>query len=258
MAINTVDQKEIRIIARLDVKPPHVIKGVHFEGLRIMGTPEELAFDYYNQGADEIFYVDAVASLYRRPIIYPHIEGTAQRIFVPFCVGGGITKIEDMAQLLHHGADKIVLNTAAISNPILIREAAKIFGRQCVVVSIEAKRWDTWWECYTDYGRIRSGKNAVDWAKEAEALGAGEILVTSVDTEGRRRGFDIALTKAISESVSVPVIASGGAGELSHIKDVILKANVDAVAIATLLHYKDLTINQIKTYLRNEGIRVNA
>ncbi len=248
--------KNVRVVARLDVKPPYVIKGVHFEGLRKVGTPEGLAGKYYEQGVDEVFYIDCVASLYQREILYDFVEKTAKNIFVPFCVGGGVKNVDDVARLLHSGADKVLMNTYAIQTPGLIKEAAEIFGSQCVVVSIEAKKWDGWWECYTDCGRIRTGKNAVEWAKEAEDLGAGEILVTSVDTEGRRKGFDVELTRKISENTTVPVVASGGAGDLSHIKNVIEDGYADAVSIASLLHYDEFSVGQIKEFLASQGIGV--
>ena len=178
----------MRIIARLDVKPPFVIKPAHFEGLRKVGKPTELALKYYNQGADEIFYIDVVASLYRREILYDYIEETAKNIFVPLCVGGGIKCVDDITQLLHRGADKVVMNTFAINNSAVIKEASRIFGSQCIVVSIEAKRRDGYWECYTDCGRIPSGKEVIDWVQEAQDLGAGEILITSVGKDGYNRG----------------------------------------------------------------------
>ncbi len=255
MTLNNM--KKIRVIARLDVKPPYVIKGVHFEGLRKMGTPQELALKYFNQGADEIFYIDCVASLYRRQILYKFIEETAKNIFVPFCVGGGVKTIDDVAKLLHSGADKVLMNTHAIKNPELIRGSSRIFGSQCIVVSIEAKRWNESWECYTDCGRIRTGKSALEWAKEAEGLGAGEILVTSVDHEGRRRGFDIELISKISDSVSVPIVASGGAGKLEHIENVVTHGKADAVSIATILHYNLNTISDIKNFLRSKNIEIH-
>ncbi|MBF0522463.1 MAG: imidazole glycerol phosphate synthase subunit HisF [Candidatus Omnitrophica bacterium] len=248
---------KIRIIARLDVKPPYVIKGVHFEGWRKMGKPEDLALKYYEQGADEIFYIDCVASLFRREIFYEYIQKTSQNIFVPFCVGGGIKTVDDVAKLLHHGADKVVMNTYAIQNPNLIRESAKVFGNQCVVVSIEAKKWDGWWECYTDCGRIKTNKDAIEWAKEAQDLGAGEILLTAVDAEGRKKGFDIELMKNVSQAVSIPVVASGGAGNLEHIESVITQGQVDAVAVASVLHYDVLKIKEIKKHLESKNIEVS-
>ncbi|MBF0479344.1 MAG: imidazole glycerol phosphate synthase subunit HisF [Candidatus Omnitrophica bacterium] len=247
---------KIRVIARLDVKPPYVIKGVHFEGLRKMGQPEALAEKYYWQGADEIFYIDAVASLYQREILFEYIEQTAKSIVAPFCVGGGIRTTDDVARLLHCGADKVVINTAAIANPQLIRDCAHIFGSQCVTVSIEAKRKGDGWECYTDYGRIPSGKDVMDWVKEVQDLGAGELLVTSVDTEGRQKGFDVELMAGISTIASVPVVAAGGAGQLEHIRDVIKDGNVNAVCIASMLHYDRITIREIKEYLLSQEIEV--
>ncbi len=241
--------EKVRVIARMDVKPPYVIKGVHFEGVRKMGLPEELAVKYYNQGADEIFYIDSVASLYQREILYEFIEKTARNIFVPFCVGGGVRSVKDIANLLHCGADKVAINTYVISRPELIRDASKVFGSQCIVVSIEAKRWGDRWECYTDCGRIRTGKDVLEWAREVEGFGAGELLVTSVDKEGRKRGFDIELIRKVSEAVSIPVIASGGAGELYHIKQVVADGKVNAVAVASMLHYGIASIGEIKAYL---------
>ena len=249
---------KIRVIARLDVKPPYVIKPVHFEGLRKVGKPEEMALKYYQQGVDEIFYIDCVSSLYRREILYDYIEQTAKNIFVPFCVGGGVKSVDDVAKLLHSGADKVLMNTYAIANPDLIRESSEIFGNQCIVVSIEAKKWHEKWECYTDCGRMRTGKDALEWAKEAEDLGAGELLITAVDTEGRRRGFDIELIKKISQNASIPVVASGGAGNMEHINEVIEEGKADAVAIASLLHYDMCTIGDIKDFLSSQKIEVGV
>jgi cyclase len=246
----------IRVIARLDVKPPDVVKGVHFEGWRKMGKPEDLAVKYYQQGADEIFYIDCVASLFQRGIMRELVEKTSRNIFVPFCVGGGIRTVDDAAALLHSGADKVVMNTSALGRPELIRESAAVFGNQCVTVSVEAKRWDGWWECYTDHGRIRTGRNVLDWVREAEALGAGEFFVTSVDADGRRRGFDIDLMRKVSEAVTVPVVAGGGAGTIDHIEQVIKEARVDGVALASVLHYDLLTVSRIKEGLRAKGIEV--
>jgi cyclase len=248
--------ERVRIIAKLDVKPPYVIKGVHLEGLRKVGKPEEMAVKYYEQGADEIFYVDCVASLYRREILYDLVRETAGRLFVPFCVGGGVKTVDDAAKLLHAGADKVLMNTYAIANPSVIKDSARVFGSQCVVVSIEAKKWGDKWECYTDCGRIRSGKDVIDWAREAQDLGAGEILLTSVDCDGRKRGFDIELTKKVSEAVNIPVVASGGAGTAEHIAKVIDEGYADAVAVASILHYGEATINDIKGHCRARGLEV--
>ncbi len=236
----------MRIIARLDVKPPYVIKGVHYDGLRKIGTPEELALKYYNQGADEIFYIDIVSSLYRREILYDYIEKTAKNIFVPFCVGGGVKTLEEIGKLLHCGADKILLNTFAIENPQIIKDAVKIFGSQCIVVSVEAKKRNDNWECFTDCGRIPSGKDVLDWVREVEDFGAGELLVSSVDCDGRQRGFDIELIKKVSDLVTIPVVAGSGAGNLGHIKKLVESVDIDAIALASVLHYDKLSIEDVR------------
>jgi cyclase len=209
----------VRIIAKLDVKPPYVVKPVHFEGLRKMGSPAELAKKYYDQGADELFYIDIVSSLYQREILFNEIEQVANKLFIPFAAGGGVKSIDDFSKMFHMGADKVVINTHAIQeNPDIIDKAAKIFGSQAVVVNIEAKRWKNYWECYTDCGRIQSQKDVSDWASEVEQRGAGEILLQSVDMDGRRRGFDIELASEIVDLVNIPVVVSSGAGSLEDIK----------------------------------------
>lgn len=247
----------LRIIARLDVKPPYVVKPVHFECLKKIGAPYDLALKYYNQGADEILYIDIVSSLYQRPILFDQICKTSNDIYVPFAAGGGVKKIEDFENMLHHGVDKVVINTFALQNDAqIIRKSAEIFGSQAVVVHIVAKKWQNWWECYSDCGRIRSGKDAIEWAKEVEQLGAGEILLSSVDKDGRRQGFDIDLISHIVDSVKIPVIAASGAGSLEHIRDMIVKAQPDAVAVGSLLHYNITTIGILKKYLQDNGIEV--
>lgn len=247
-----------RIIAKLDVKPPFVVKPVHFEGLRKIGMPVELAKKYYEQGADEVMYIDIVASLYQRGILFAEIEKAANELFIPFGVGGGVQTIEDFSKLFHVGADKVVLNTFAVQkNPDIINQAAEIFGAQAVVVNIEAKKWDNWWECYTDCGRIRSGKDVFEWAKEVEQRGAGEIILQSVDHDGRQRGFDLELSKRVVESVQIPVVVASGAGCLEDIKELIEYAHPSGVAIASSLHYNKFTINNIKEYLRSVGIEVS-
>ena len=247
-----------RIIVKLDVKPPYVVKPVHFEGLRKIGLPIDLAKKYYEQGADEVIYIDIVASLYQREILFDEIEKTANELFIPFGVGGGVKKIEDFSNLFHSGADKVAINTYAVQeNPEIINQAAKIFGNQAVVVNIEAKKWNTDYECYTDCGRIRSGKDVVEWAKEVEARGAGEIFLQCVDTDGRQRGFDIELAKQIVESVNIPAIVASGAGKLEDIKELIEYAKPSGVAISSLLHYDKCTIKDIKEYLRNNEIGVS-
>jgi cyclase len=248
----------IRIIAKLDVKPPYVVKPVHFEGLRKIGLPNELAKKYYDQGADEVMYIDIVASLYQREILFDEIEKTANELFIPFGVGGGVKTIEDFSKLFHSGADKVIINTYVVQeNPEIINQAAEIFGNQAVVVNIEAKRWNNWYECYTDCGRIQSSKDVMQWAKEVESRGAGEIFLQCVDTDGRQRGFDKELAKKVVDSVDIPVVVSSGAGKLEDIKELIEYAKPSGVAIASLLHYDKYTIKDIKEYLRNHGIEVS-
>jgi cyclase len=246
-----------RIIAKLDAKPPHIVKPVHFEGLRKIGRPDELAERYYKQGADEVMYIDIVASLYQREILYKQIEEAGKDIYIPFAVGGGVRSVEDFSKLFHSGADKVVINTHAVQNdPEIISRASRIFGAQAVVVNIEAKKWDDWWECYTDCGRIRSGRNVLEWVEEVEKLGAGEIVVQSVDKDGRKRGFDIELIKQVLEKVNIPVVAASGAGKLEDILDVIKRAKPNAVAVSSVLHYDITTIGQLKAYLTEHGVEV--
>lgn len=248
-----------RIIAKLDVKPPYVVKPVHFEGLRKMGAPVELAKKYYDQGADELFYIDIVASLYQRNILFDEIEKTANELFIPFAVGGGVKSIEDISKLFHMGADKVVINTHAVQeDPDIINKAAEIFGSQAVVVNIEAKKWDENWECYTDCGRIQSDKDVLKWVSEVELRGAGEILLQSIDADGRQRGFDIDLAKKVVNQVNIPVVVASGAGSLEDIKELIFDAKPSGVAIASQLHYDKLTISDIKKYLEKNGIEVSA
>jgi imidazole glycerol-phosphate synthase subunit HisF len=247
-----------RIIAKLDVKPPYVVKPVHFEGLRRVGTPSVLAKKYYDQGADEVVYIDIVSSLYQRNIIFEEIEKTANELFIPFSVGGAVRSVDDFSKLFHIGADKVVINTYAVQeNPDIIDNAAKIFGNQAVVVNIEAKKWCDYWECYTDCGRMQSGKNVLEWVKEVENRGAGEILLQSVDLDGRNRGFDLELCKQVVDLVNIPVVVSSGAGSLEDIKKVIEYARPSGVAIASLLHYDKNTIKDIKDYLRESNIEVS-
>jgi imidazole glycerol-phosphate synthase subunit HisF len=244
-----------RIIAKLDVKPPFVVKPVHFEGLRKVGDPFELAKKYYDQGADEIIYIDIVSSLYQREMQIQTIEGVSDEAFIPFCIGGAVRTIEDFSKLFHIGADKVAINTYAVQeDPDIINNAAKIFGNQSVVVSIEAKRHGDYWECYTDCGRVRSNKNVLEWAKEVERRGAGEILLQSVDKDGRKKGFDLELCKKVVELVDIPVIVTSGAGSLEDIKEVILYAKPSGVAIASLLHYQEVSIADIKEYITNSEI----
>jgi imidazole glycerol-phosphate synthase subunit HisF len=248
--------RKTRIIARIDVKNEFVIKGIHLEGLRKVGNPNELARKYYIDGIDEIVFMDAVASLYGRNNLFHIIERACKEVYIPITVGGGIRSINDIELALKAGADKIAINTQAIKFPELIKEASRIYGSQCIIGSIEAKSKNGYWEAYTDNGREETGIDAIEWAKKLEDLGAGEILITSVDKEGTKKGFDIQLVKQITEAVSIPVIASGGAGKPEHINEVINKTGVDAVAIASLLHYNLFSVSQIKKSLLNSSIRV--
>ena len=247
-----------RIIAKLDVKPPYVVKPVHFEGLRKVGEPENLAKKYFDQGADELFYIDIVSSLYHRKILPDSIIKTANELFIPFAVGGGVKDIDDFSKLLHMGADKVVINTFAVQqDPNIINQAAEVFGNQAVVINIEAKRWSHSWECFTDCGRIQSGKDVLEWAQEAEQRGAGEILLQSVDYDGRQRGFDIDLASRVVDSVGIPLVVSSGAGSLEDITELIKEVNPSGIAIASLLHYDQLTIQDIKSHLRKKGVEVS-
>ncbi len=229
----------IRIIPRLDIKGPNLVKGVNFEGLRVLGKPEQFARHYYEAGADELIYMDAVASLYGRNSLLEIVRRTAEEIFIPLTVGGGLRSVEDIRKALRSGADKVAINTMAIQRPELIREASRAFGSSTILISIEASRKpDGTYEAYTEFGRQATGINAVEWAKRAVELGAGEIAVTSIDRDGTGQGFDLPLTRAISEAVSVPVIAAGGAGKKDHVREAVVEGQADAVCIASLLHYR--------------------
>jgi cyclase len=244
----------IRVIARLDIKGPNLVKGIHLEGLRVLGKPEQFARYYYEAGVDEMMYVDVVASLYNRNSIHNIVTRTAREIFIPLTVAGGIRTIDDIREILRAGADKVSLNTAAIKNPEIIREASRKFGSSTVVVTIEAiQQMDGRYFAYTDNGREHTGIEVLGWAKRVEELGAGEIVITSVDREGTGLGFDIELTKMVSDAVSIPVIAHGGAGCLEDIKAVINEGNADAVAVASMLHYKFINRNGSTGDYKKEG-----
>lgn len=229
----------IRIIPRLDIKGPNLVKGIHLEGLRVLGKPERFARYYYEHGADELIYMDVVASLYGRNSLLNIVERTSKEIFIPLTVGGGLRTIEDIRAVLRAGADKVSLNTAVIARPELIQEAARRFGSSTIVVSIEAKkRPDGSYECYTDNGRVRTGVNAFEWATRVAELGAGEILLTSIDQEGTGKGFDVEMTRRVAQSVPIPVIACGGAGRVEHVYEVIRDGRADAVSFASIVHYR--------------------
>lgn len=248
----------LRVIARLDIKGINLIKGIHLEGLRVIGHPNDYATSYYRQGVDELILMDSVASLYGRNNLEEVIMRTAENIFIPITVGGGIRNLDDATRLLRAGADKIAVNTAAVSNPNFLTELAASFGSQSVVLSIEAKKCgENHWEALTNNGRERTGLNVLDWAKKGVELGAGEILLTSVDMEGTRKGFDVDLVKEVANLVSVPVIASGGMGVLGDLKEVIEIGNADAVAFADVIHYNRLTISDIKEYCHLNGWEVS-
>lgn len=246
----------VRVIARLDIKGPNLVKGIHLEGLRVMGQPEQFARHYYEQGADELIYQDVVASLYERNSLCDIISRTAREIFIPLTVGGGLRSLHDISAVLAAGADKVAINTAAVRDPELVRQAAQRFGSSTIVVAIEAIRQPGGqYLAYTDNGRQHTGRDAVQWAREAEALGAGEILATSVDREGTGEGYDLDLCRQMAEAVSIPVIAHGGAGRLSHVSEVIQNARVDAVAIASMLHYDALSHMAASPHGAGEGNR---
>ncbi len=246
--------KSIRIIPRLDIKGPNLVKGIHLEGLRVLGNPEEFARFYYENGADELIYMDVVASLYGRNSLHDIISRTAKDIFIPITVGGGLRTIEDIRNVLRAGADKVSLNTAAIKNPSIINEAARKFGSSTIVIAIEAiKQPDGRYLAYTDNGREHTGVEAVEWAKRAESSGAGEILITSVDREGTGTGFDIELVRAVSEAVAIPVIAHGGCHSAEDVVDVIHKGSADAVSVASIIHYDYIKKREAFNHTSIEG-----
>lgn len=248
----------VRIIPCLDVNNGRVVKGVNFVNLTDAGDPVEIAAAYDAAGADELVFLDITASSDGRNTVVDMVRKVAEKVFIPFTVGGGIRSVEDFRAILREGADKVSVNSAAIKRPELIKEAADIFGSQCVVVAIDAKRREPFdgWNIYLNGGRVDTGLDAVEWAKKAESLGAGEILLTSMDCDGTKNGYDIELTKKISESVSIPVIASGGAGKLEHFKDAVTEGKADAVLAASLFHFKELEIREVKEYLQKEGVSV--
>ena len=245
-----------RIIPCLDVKNGRVVKGVSFVDLRDAGDPVECADAYDKQGADELVLLDITATHEGRSTMIDIVSKVANTVFIPFTVGGGIKSVDDFKELLRAGADKISVNSAAVRNPDLINEAAYKFGSQCVVVAIDAKKNENSWEVYLNGGRIPTGIDAIEWAKEAERRGAGEILLTSMDKDGQKSGYDIELTRAVSESVGIPVIASGGAGKAEHFLDAFTQGKADAVLAASLFHFNELPIPELKEYLAKNNISV--
>ncbi|MDR0818854.1 MAG: imidazole glycerol phosphate synthase subunit HisF [Oscillospiraceae bacterium] len=246
-----------RIIPCLDVHEGRVVKGVNFLNLRDAGDPVELAKFYSAQGADEIVFLDITATHEERKTVADVVERTAEEVFVPLCVGGGIRAVQDFHLLLRAGADKIAINSAAVRTPSLIAQAAEKFGSQCVVLAVDAKaKANGGWEVYLNGGRLSTGIDLIEWVTKAENLGAGEILLTSMDTDGTKQGFDLDMLREVCKTVKIPVIASGGCGSLEHFADVFRKTDCDAALAASLFHYGELTIGEVKTYLNNEGIEV--
>lgn len=248
---------KIRIIPRLDVKGPNVVKPVMTEALRVVGNPKTFANQYYKEGADEIIYMDIVASLYGRNLDFDQLRTVTEGIFIPFTVGGGIRSIQDINNVLRAGADKVAINTYSVSHPNLLKEAVETFGAQCIVLSVDAKKQsDGSWEAYTDGGRERTSKDVISWVKQAIEQGVGEILVASIDRDGTRSGYEIDLVRKISSFAPIPVIAHGGAGSFESFYDVIVGGGADAVSASSVFHYNELTIGQVKKYLRNKKIDV--
>lgn len=246
-----------RIIPCLDVKDGRVVKGTNFVGLRDAGDPVELAAIYDKELADELIFLDITASCEERNTMVKMVEQTASQIFIPFTVGGGIRTVEDIRKMLKAGADKVSLNTAAIKNPTLIAEGAKRYGSQCIVLAVDARQTgENKWEVYINGGRTATGLDVIEWVQTATNLGAGEILLTSMDRDGVKDGYDIPLTRAVSEAVGVPVIASGGAGELEHFYDVLTLGKADAVLAASVFHFGKFTVGQVKEYLKTRGVEV--
>ena len=247
-----------RIIPCLDVDKGRVVKGVKFLNLRDAGDPVEVAKRYEQEGADELIFLDITASAEDREIMIEVVKGVAETVFMPFTVGGGIRSVEDMRRLLEAGADKVSVNTAAVKEPDVVHEGARLFGSQCIVVAIDARRRGDGWEVYIHGGRTSTGIDAIEWAKKVETLGAGEILLTSMDRDGTKAGYDVELCGAVSEAVNIPVIASGGAGSKEHFYEVFERGGVDAALAASLFHFKELSIPELKEFLKKKGVVVRT
>jgi cyclase len=245
-----------RIIPCLDVDSGRVVKGVHFVDIRDAGDPVENAEFYNKQGADEIIFLDITASSDRRDIIIDVVEKTAEQVFVPLTVGGGIRNLDDIRRILRAGADKVSINTAAVESPDLVRKAADRFGSQCIVVAIDAKARDSSWEVFIHGGRTATGLDVLDWAKKMEELGAGEFMLTSMDRDGTKEGYDLRLTRTVSDLVNIPMIASGGVGTLEHLYEGLTDGRADAVLAASIFHYNEFTVGDVKAYLKGRGVNV--
>ena len=245
-----------RIIPCLDVKDGRVVKGVNFVNLQDAGDPVDCAKAYDQAGADELVFLDITASHEKRKIFLDVVQRTAECVFMPLTVGGGISNVSDIRSLLNAGADKVSMNTSAVKEPGLIRQAANQFGAQCIVVAIDAKRVGNHWEVFTHGGRTATGQDVIEWAKQAQTLGAGEILLTSMDADGTKNGFDLRLTKAVTEAVSIPVIASGGAGTLEHFYQVFAQGGADAALAASVFHYGEISIPEVKTFLKQKKVNM--
>jgi imidazole glycerol-phosphate synthase subunit HisF len=245
-----------RVIPCLDVNAGRVVKGVRFVQLRDAGDPVEIAARYDAEGADELTFLDITASSDERDILLHVIEAVASRVFIPLTVGGGVRKVEDVRRLLNAGADKVSINTSAVTNPELVREASDVVGNQAIVVAIDAKKKGDAWEVFTHGGRKATGLDAVQWARRMQAAGAGEILLTSMDRDGTRDGFDLGLTRAVSEAVGIPVVASGGVGSKEHLADGVLQGRADAVLAASVFHFGDFSVREAKQYMQSRGIEV--
>jgi imidazole glycerol-phosphate synthase subunit HisF len=240
----------VRVIARLDVKNEYVIKGINLEGLRKVGRPNDLAKLYYEQGVDEILFIDSVASLYNRNNLFSVIRKASEEVFIPIVIGGGLRSIQDVEDALDSGADKVAINTAGVKNKKLIEEVAKRYGSQCLVASVQAKKVVNSWEAYIETGREKTGLSVIDWVKELQDLGAGELLITSVDQEGTKSGFDIDLIQSVNDVTNIPVIVSGGFGALNHLDELLNTTSPSGICFASALHYKTFEVNDIKSHLK--------
>tara|TARA_B100001248_G_scaffold262654_1_gene260452 strand:- start:11264 stop:12055 length:792 start_codon:yes stop_codon:yes gene_type:complete len=250
--------KKNRVIARLDIKGSNLIKGISFEGLRVIGSPIEFAEKYYNEGIDELIYIDTVATLYGRNNLLDLVKKVGEKVFIPITVGGGIRSVEDARNFLNAGADKVGVNTAAVNNPEILKEISSRFGNQCLVLIIDAKKvGDNKWEVFTENGRERTGKDVIKWAQEANKLGIGEILLTSIDKDGTLKGPEIDLVIEVKKVINVPLVVSGGIGEISHIQNLFDKTHNYNLAIGTALHKKILKIDEIKKFLKNNNFQLN-